>query len=273
MRLLPSFIPEAPKRVAFLVILLCAVPAADRSPAATPREGSPTLAELVERNTAAMGGRKAIEATRSVTYHLRIQEPSFTVEGDYVADREGRMRIDVYADGKRVYTEARDGKDSWQMGQDGVAQTSSGPGAAALWHGTQFPGKLLGLHEMAAHGHTLEPAGDETLDGTLYHVIKLTYSDGFTTWLYLDSRTSLIARQRDERALHPDADPAVKWVETRMEDYRPVEGVMRPRTSRQIDLRTGATVQTATVTSIEVNVAPAADLFRFGTDPPPRKER
>jgi len=251
-----------------LILLLCLAPAGVSGPASAPQPASPTLADLIESNTAAMGGREAIEATTSLTYHLRIQDPGFTVEGTYVADRQGRVRIDVYAEGKRIYTEARDDSGSWQMGQDGVARPSSAAGAAALWHGTQFPGKLLGLHEMTAHGHTLELADDETLDGTPYHVVKLTYGDGFVTWLYVDAATGLIGRQRDERALHPDADPSARRMETRMEDYRPVEGVMRPRTSRQVDLRTGTALETVTVISIEVNRPLAPTLFAFGATPP-----
>ena len=229
--------------------------------------GKNSLEELIAQHVAAMGGQAAMEAISTVEYSIQIIEPSFTVDGLYLADRQGRMRIDIYADGKRVYTEAHDGKSAWQMQGDDVASASSADGAAALWRGTQFPGKLLGLHEMAAREHKLELAGDETIDGTHYRVVRLTYSDGFPTYLYFNAGTFLIERQRDERALHPDADPSTKWLENRFEDYRPLAGVMRSWSSCQFDVKTGATLQTSKVTSLRVNVPIDPELFRFGTLP------
>lgn len=41
---------------------------------------------------------------------LDIVEPTFQVHAVYRADRNSRMRIDIYADGKRVFTEAHDGQ-------------------------------------------------------------------------------------------------------------------------------------------------------------------
>jgi hypothetical protein len=247
-------------RIALLAAALmggCATPASDDR-----------LSELVARHTAAVGGAPAIEATQSVEYRIDIAEPTFQVSGVYVADRSGRMRIDVYAGGKRVYTEAYDGKGAWQMNDDGQARPSAASGAAALWHGTQIPGKLLGLHEMARHGHRLELIGDETLDGQLFHVLKLTFSDKFVTYLYIDAASLLIARQRDERALHPDVDPAKKQLENRFDEYRPLDGVQRSFSGRQIDIQTGAILQTTRVTLLRVNVPLGDDTFRVGSLPP-----
>jgi hypothetical protein len=226
------------------------------------------LADLVDRHTAAMGGRQAIEAITSVEYRLRIVEPTFAVDGVYSADRSGRMRIDIYADGERVYTEAHDGRGAWQMGADGKATASTALGAAALWHGTQFPGKLLGLHEMAEHGHRLEFVGEERHDGILYPVIRLTLRDGFTSYLYFNPETWLLERQRDERALHPDVDPRQKLLENRFTDYRQLQGMMRSYGGSQVDIGSGATLQTSTVTGLRVNVALEDELFRFGSQPP-----
>ena len=79
-----------------------------------------TLEQVVARHTEAVGGREAVERVRSVQYALTIVEPTFTVDGIYRADRKLRMRIDVVADGKRVCTEAYDGRAAWEMGGDGV---------------------------------------------------------------------------------------------------------------------------------------------------------
>src|SRR5688572_4027664 len=90
-----------------------------------------TVEDVLNLNKAAMGGPEAIEKTRSVEIHLTIQEPKFTVDAVYGADRKIRMRIDVYADGNRVFTEAFDGKEAWQMGEDGKVKDISSEGKAA----------------------------------------------------------------------------------------------------------------------------------------------
>src|ERR1051325_6256157 len=76
--------------------------------------GSLTVDEIIERNTQAMGGRAAIEAVESIEVDLHIADPSFAVGAKYKAARPGRMRIDIFADGKHVYTEAFDGTRAWQ---------------------------------------------------------------------------------------------------------------------------------------------------------------
>ena len=56
--------------------------------------GKNSLEELIAQHVAAMGGQAAMEAISTVEYSIQIIEPSFTVDGLYLADRQGRMRID-----------------------------------------------------------------------------------------------------------------------------------------------------------------------------------
>ena len=64
---------------------------------------------------------------------MRIVEPKYTVDGEYRAARDGRMRIDVYMGGTRVYSEGYDGRRAWELQADAVhAQDSSPAGAVAL---------------------------------------------------------------------------------------------------------------------------------------------
>src|SRR6187397_1806702 len=75
--------------------------------------------EIIEKNTNAMGGAAAIEAIHSVAIKLHITDPSFEVDGVYRAARPGRMRMDVYAAGKRVFAEAFNGERAWQWQGNG----------------------------------------------------------------------------------------------------------------------------------------------------------
>src|SRR5215211_1598853 len=105
--------------------------------------GSLSVDEIIERNTQAMGGRSVIEAVKSIEVDLHIADPEFEVDGKYRADRWGRMRIDVLANGKHVYTEAFDGTRAWQW-KGAAIEEASPNGAAALRHGVELPGKLFG---------------------------------------------------------------------------------------------------------------------------------
>lgn len=220
----------------------------------------PALQQVVDRCTEAAGGKAAIEAVQSVRIRLTIEEPTFKVEGVYVADRKLRMRIDIYSDQKRVYTEAYDGKKGWQMG-DGPATDSTPDGSAALLHGIITPGKLFGLHEQEAIGNHLELTGREIVDRVNYYVLKLTLKDGFVLRYYVNPDTWLIERSRDMRALHPDLDSTAKPKETVYSDFRKVDGVVRSFKSSTVDLNTHAVISTDTILEVETN--PKLDDAQF----------
>jgi hypothetical protein len=220
------------------------------------------LEHVLNLNTAALGGREAIENIRSVEIKLTIQEPEFTVDAVYVADRKIRMRIDIYAGGKRVFTEAFDGTSAWQMGEDGVAKDASPEGTAALRSGIFMPGKFFGLYELPAHGHNLIYEGREEIEKVSYHVLKLKLDRGKETFLYIHPETGLIERKRDVKALHPDVDPTIKHIESVESDFRKVDGTVRSFKSTEIDLKTGKIMQTATIKEIKFNPELQDAIFR-----------
>ena len=84
-----------------------------------------TVDQVIERNTQAMGGRSAIEAVQSIEIDLHIVDADFEVDGNYRATRPGRMRIDVRAGGKHVFTEAFDSGHGWQWKSEAVEEAST----------------------------------------------------------------------------------------------------------------------------------------------------
>lgn len=222
------------------------------------------LSDLIARNAEARGGSTAIEAIRSLEARLRIVEPTYTAEGLWRVDRRGRMRIDVSIGGKRVFTEAFDGTNGWQLPGDAErAKAASPEGAAALRHSAQLPTNVLGLHEMAAHGHRLDLAGREEIGGTLYYTVVLTLDDGNQTRYYLDPSNFLIVRARVHKALHPDNDPTPTTIETVWSDFRPVSGVLFPFEARDTDLATRKLLQTTTLLEMTANRPAGDDLFQI----------
>lgn len=218
----------------------------------------------LQRHTDARGGRTAIEAIRAVEIDLQIEEPRFKVSGRYVGTRAGQMRIDVFADDKRVFAEAYDGTRGWQTGEDLSAATeASAQGKAALRHGIEFPFKVFGLHEAVARGHRLALLEPETVGGIAYAVIELTLDDGYQVRYYIDPTTALIALERQKRAQHVDLDATERWIETRYEDYREVGGVKYPFRHTESELGTGKLLSRGIVQSMRANPSIDPQFFEM----------
>jgi hypothetical protein len=240
--------------IPLLITVGCGITACQRA--------SLTVDQVIEQNTKAMGGRAAIEAVKSIEVELHIVDPDFEVDGRYRAARPGRMRIDVLAHGKHVYTEAFDGDRGWQWKGKGVAiEEESAEATAALRHGVELPGKLVGLHELRQRGHRVDLAGRERIDGIDYYALRITMNDGSATTLYVDARNWLITRRRDVRPLHVDIDPTPTTIESRFSDFRKVGGVLFAFASTDTDLATRDVLETTTVRSIKVNLQFDATIF------------
>jgi outer membrane lipoprotein-sorting protein len=225
------------------------------------RSDSLSLDEVVERNTAAMGGHAAIEAVQSIQIDLHIKDPSFEMDGTYYAARPGKMRIDVIADGKHVFTEAFDGQSGWQWEGKGEQKPATEKATAALRHGVELPGKLFGLHELKARGHKIELIGREQIDGVNYYVLQLILNDGYTVSLYVDPNSWLVTRRRDVRPLHVDVDPTPTTIEQVSSDFRDVNGVKFPFATTETDLNTGKLLESTTTKSVKINPTLPPTLF------------
>jgi hypothetical protein len=231
---------------------------------ATSAGGKLTLEDLIDRNTDARGGRAAIEAIRNLEVRLRIVETSYTADSTWRVDRMGRMRIDVFIGGQRVFTEAFDGEHGWQLpGGENHARLASQDASAALRHSGQLPTNILGLHEMARHGHRLDYVGVEEVAGATYYAVDLTLDDGFRTRYYIDPTSFLITRARVRKALHPDLDPTPTTIETVWSDFRRVARVSFAFQETETDLIAGKLLQTSTLLDVKANTAIDDGLFRM----------
>jgi hypothetical protein len=184
------------------------------------------------------------------------------VDAEYLASREGRMRIDILQNGTRVYSEGIDAQGAWQWVENNVQSgPSSAAGATALQRGLEAPLILRGLHELPARKHVLNLLPRERVDGTDYHVIHVRFVDGYVTRYYIHPRTWLIDRRRDTRPLHPDADPKPTQIEERYFDWREFAGVRYPTRSTQVDVASNRTLQTTVTRALVVNPSLAPNAF------------
>lgn len=68
--------------------------------------------DILAAHAEARGGAAAIEAIQSIAIRLTIDE-GWVLEDHYRATRAGEMRIDVFAEGERVFTEALHQGSAW----------------------------------------------------------------------------------------------------------------------------------------------------------------
>lgn len=203
-----------------------------------------SLQRLIDLNADAMGGKERLENIRSVETRITLTENGTAMGGHYRANRDGQMRVDIYVDGNRVFTEALSSKNAgWQQDGEGEpVEPLSEKGMAALQH--SIKSNLYALHELPAQGFTLEYAGIQQMMGTDYYAIDITRPDGVLERQFFDQNTFLKAGSMDETALHVDIDPTAILKVNMNTDYRDVDGVMRSFAGQVIEVADNKVVQT-----------------------------
>ncbi len=223
--------------------------------------GSPhTLQQVLDQHAAAQGGRAAIESVETLQIDLAIKEPPFVLVARYSASRDGRMRIDVYSDDIRVFSEGFNGRNGWQWpGGTDQPVAMSAAGEAAVKRG--IVGNLFGLHERPALGYDLRYISIEDVGEMRFHVIESTSPDGFVERFYIDADTGHLAQKREISSLHPDTDPVEQAYVTHFSDYRVVEGRWFSFRSEKRPPDRDDAVQTVILTSVTLNPDLPDELF------------
>ena len=216
-----------------------------------------TAEEVIARSTAAVGGVEALRALQNIRLIAEWTENGTAFRGDYRATRDGRMRIDVFVDGRQVFSEGIDRLGAWEQRGPAAAATAVGDRARhALAHGIAY--RFDGLWFAREQGRTVSLVGTERVGEVDYHVMKLAFPDGFETYLYVNPQTWLIERQRDQRAYHPSNDPTVIRVESVHQAFAPMCGVQFARASHDRNLGSGAMLSENRVVEARCNVAESA---------------
>jgi hypothetical protein len=219
------------------------------------------LGDILTRNAMAHGGVEAQQRVANVRYRLHIREPAFEVRGTYVATREGEMRIDVEADGQRVFSEGLDKGKAWQWTPTGGVTQQDEAGAATLRHGIEFPGRFFTLPEVRERGAVISLLGEVMDRGQPQWELRVTLQDGASRNYFIDQQSGLTARTRDRRAFHPGVDPTLVTIETRYSDPTRIDGLLLYRRSDNVNLDSGEWLGTTEVLGVEHNVELPDDYF------------
>lgn len=114
-----------------------------------------TLDALLAANAEARGGKARLESLRALKLEVHLEEAAFEVTGVYVATSDGFVRVDIFSEGERVFTEALGPRGGWQWRGGEEQQTSplSSEGEAALRRG--LVSNLYALYRWPDEGYRL----------------------------------------------------------------------------------------------------------------------
>jgi hypothetical protein len=240
----------------------CAVALALSSPVAA--SIPPSVDEIVSRYVAARGGYEKLKAIRTLIFRGVYRE------GDYSSPRAAmslmRPYLKLVGDAEAPNPDFAEGYDgsAWEYyGDPGVVLRTVGAASAAGRHATAIDGPLVDYRE---RGWRVAVAGVETIAGRSAYRLKITMPDGFEQEEFIDAETWLLVAERKAAPIHAFGQAVA--TEERIEDYRPVAGVLFPFSRREVEIASGKTLNEIRWTTITANRE--LDPKRFS---PPEIER
>ncbi len=194
---------------------------ATSSLAQQPLDSSPGVGVILQRYLSARGGLDRIKAVRTLILHgpprpdgrpgrwMARARPSYYVVGEPNSSRE--------------FAEGFDGA-AWEYYRDpGLVLRTSGTPAAAARHTAYFDDALV---NSAEPGWTLELLGLERIAERPAWWLRATLPDGAQTDLFVDTLAYLLVATRKAAPVHAFG-PSIE-TETRISNYRPVNGALFP---------------------------------------------
>src|SRR5215471_17973557 len=195
--------------------------------AATPPARALDVDEIVARHTQALGGKENIDKLKSLRLVGKVTFGSgdFSIELIWTTlfKRQGMIREEVSIQGLTAIT-AYDGKAGWQMqpfqGRK-EPEHSSPDDSKTLAQRADFEGPLVGWKQK---GLTVAYLGQEDVDGTAAHKLKVTRPSGDFEYDFLDTDYFLIIRTEK----HNFTRGTEQVDETDYGNYEKVAGVWIP---------------------------------------------
>lgn len=208
-----------------------------------------TVEELIEKNLEAKGGRATLEGVQSARVTGKMNMGGMEAPFVYQWKAPDRIRIDFTIQGM-TGIQAFDGENGWTimpfLGKTDPEKMSA-EDAALLADDADFRGPLF---DPGSKGYTVEYVGEEEVEGTPTHRLRLTKEDGTVSHLYLDQEYFLEIQQDSRRTLRGQE------VETRttVGDYKEVGGLILPHAHEVSTSMAPGQSQTMTFETIELNV-------------------
>ena len=206
-----------------------------------------TADELIEKSFEAQGGLEKIKAVKSFETHGLFMVMGMEFPFTMVQTRPNKMRIDADINGAAM-VQVWDGESGWSINpMAGSMEPQDMPPMEAK--GFEFQADMDGpLVDYAKKGYTVEYIGEDEVEGTAVHHLKIDTHDDLIIDMYFDAEYFLAIKQSgklmmDEQEIAQDSY---------MSDFKEVNGLVVPHS---IESRmNGQTVNTIMLETIEFDV-------------------
>jgi hypothetical protein len=224
---------------------------------------APTVDELVARNVEARGGRERLRSVETVRMTGRLSPGAPGLEAPIRLElkRPDWIRMEIDFQGMTA-VQAYDGKKGWQIAPFRGVMTPEEMSREETDQAVEQADIDGPLVDYRAKGHTLELVGKDRAGESDAWKLKLTLKNGTVRDVYLDAQSFLEVQTVSKRTIRG----ITVEVESRLEDYREVGGLLFPHAIRS-GARGRPERQSLTVEKIELNPALAEARFHM----PPAK--
>ncbi len=221
--------------------------------------GAATLQEVLEQAIEARGGLEKLRSVKSYRMKGKMSAGGGQFEAPFQIEwkRPNKIRIEFTFQGM-TGVQAFDGETAWAvlpfMG-DSTPQRLPEEQAEQLREQADFEGPYV---DGEAKGYKVEYLGEDEVEGTPVHKLKVTNKRGEVQYHYLDAEYFLPIKITGKRKVRGQEIEG----ETVLGDYKPVEGILFPFSIE--NRAAGGPVgggQVVTIESIELNVEVPDERF------------
>jgi len=216
-----------------------------------------TADDVVALNLRSKGGEKW-QGITSVKMSGRMSSQGMELPMTVYARRPNHTRQELDVKGAKL-VQAFDGTTGWivnPLAGSETPQEMPAPLVQMMRNTADFDGPLVNYKQK---GHAIELVGRDKVGETDVHHLKITLKSGDVQHSYLDATTGVELKKTQEVDLGTGEQ---QTLETRMSDYRPVNGVMVAHAITQ--LMNGKPVADMTIDRVEFNASDVQDsLFRM----------
>jgi outer membrane lipoprotein-sorting protein len=220
-----------------------------------------TADQIIQKHVEAIGGVEKLNAI-----HTLVVTGKASILGQTEAPlviqvmRPNRMRLEITYQGKTV-VQAFDGTTAWTINPlvDPEPRESTDDDTRAAQESSDFIGG--NLVDYKSKGNMIQLVDREEIAGLAVYKLKITKPSGSVEYDYLDAKSFLPVKTEGKRFQFGQQI----LYESRIADYKPVEGVLMPFSVKQ--LVNGRLAMEITIEKMDANVAVDEAVFRMPAKP------
>jgi outer membrane lipoprotein-sorting protein len=228
---------------------------------AAPEETPLTADQIVQKHVEAIGGTAKLNAIQTLVVTgkasiLGQTEAPLTIQ----VKRPNLMRLEITFQGRKI-VQAFDGVTAWTINPmlTSEPEQSSEADTRAAQESSDFIGG--NLVDYKSKGNTVELVDKEDVDGVAVYKLKITKKSGSVEYDYLDAKSFLPVKTEGKRM---QLGQEILY-ESKIANYKPVEGVLMPFNLTQ--LVNGRLAMEITVEKMDANIPVDAAVFKMPDKP------